>query len=191
MIKDASIAARYARALQLLLEKQSAKSGKPPLPALEQALAELQGLVKLVAPGTRVGKFLVDPQISPADRRAVLEHGLQGRVSPGVRVFADLLLRKKRIPLIASVAHEFQVLVERVKGLERATSVSAVPLTEDERRRLHAELERVTGKKIVIEYHVDPSLVGGAYVRIGDHVIDRSVRSLLETLANQLYEVSV
>ena len=191
MIKDASIAARYARALQLLTEKQAAKAGRPLLPMLEQAQAELSGLVQLVAPGTRAGRFLLDPQISPADRRRVLENGLQGKVSPGVRVFADLLVRKKRLSLIASIAHEFQAIVERVKGLERATAVSAVPLTEDERRRLHAELERVTGKKIVMELQVDASLVGGAYVRIGDHVIDRSVKTLLESLANQLYEVSV
>lgn len=191
MIQDASVAARYARALQILTEKQAAKAGQPALPGLEAALAELQGLVGIVAPGTRAGRFLLDPQISPLDRRRVLEQGLQGRISPGVRVFADLLLRKKRIGIIAAIAHEFQVIVERVKGLARATVVSAVPLNDGERQRLHGELERVTGKKIVLEAQVDASLVGGAYVRIGDRVIDRSVRSLLTSLANQLYEVSV
>lgn len=191
MIQDASVAARYARALQILTEKQAAKAGQPALPGLEAALAELQGLVGLVAPGTRAGRFLLDPQVSPLDRRKVLEQGLQGRISPGVRVFADLLLRKKRIGIIAAIAHEFQVIVERVKGLARATVVSAVPLNDGERQRLHGELERVTGKKIVLEAQVDASLVGGAYVRIGDRVIDRSVRSLLTSLANQLYEVSV
>src|SRR5689334_8533351 len=100
MIQDASVAARYARALRILTEKQSAKAGKPALPALETALAELQGLVGLVAPGTRGGRFLLDPQISPADRRRVLEQALKDRVSNGVRVFADLLLRKKRLGII-------------------------------------------------------------------------------------------
>jgi len=191
VIQDASVSGRYARALQILTEKQAAKNGQPVLAALETALVELQGLVTLVAPGTRVGKFLLDPQISPADRRRVLEQGLSGKVTPGVRVFADLLLRKKRISHIEAIAHEFQVIVERAKGLERTTVVSAVPLTDDERRRLHAELERYTGKKIVLDAKVDPSLVGGAYVRIGDRVIDRSVKNLLETIAHQLYEVSV
>ena len=191
MIKDASVAARYARALQILTEKQAAKGGHAPLAALEQTLGELQGLTKLLAPGTRVGKFLVDPQVSPADRRKLLDAGLQGKVLPSVRVFADLLLRKKRIGLIEAITHEFQAIVERVQGLERATVVSAVPLTPDEQKRLHGELERFTGKKIVLDVQVDASLVGGAYVRIGDRVIDRSVKTLLETIANQLYEVSV
>ena len=191
MIKDASVAARYARALQILTEKQAAKAGRALIPQLEQTLEELQGLAQLLAHGTRLGKFVLDPQIGPADRRRVLEQGLSGRVLPSVRVFADLLLRKKRLVLLGAIAHEFQVIVERAKGLERATVVSAVRLTDGERDRLHRELERFTAKKIVLESLVDASLVGGAYVRIGDRVIDRSVRSLLGSLAQQLYEVSV
>jgi len=181
LIKDTSIAARYARALQILTERQAAKNGKPTIALLEQTLEELQGVATLLAHGTRLGKFALDPQISPADRRKVLEQGLQGKVLPSVRVFADLLLRKKRLTLLAAIAHEFQVIVERAKGLERATVVSAV----------HGELEQFTRKKIVLEALIDPSLVGGAYVRIGDRVIDRSVKSLLGSLAQQLYEVSV
>ena len=191
MIKDASVAARYARALQILTEKQAAKANHAHIPLLEQTLEDLQGLSQLLAHGTRLGKFVLDPQISPADRRRVLEQGLERRVLPSVRVFADLLLRKKRIAMLDTIAHEFQVIVERAKGLERATVVSAVRLTDGERDRLHRELERFTGKKIVLESIVDASLVGGAYVRIGDRVIDRSVRSLLGSLAQQLYEVSV
>ena len=191
MIKDASISGRYARALQILTEKQAAKSGQSTIPVFERTLEELQGLAEIASPDTRLGKFLLDPQISPADRRKVLEQGLQGKVLPAVRVFADLLLRKKRFTMIASVAHEFKAIVERLKGLERATLVSAVGLTAAEQKRLHAELERYTGKQIVLEVQVDASLVGGAYVRIGDRVIDRSVKTLLETIANQLYEVSV
>ena len=191
MIKDASVAARYARALQILTEKQAAKAGRAPIPLLEQTLEELQGLAQLLAHGTRLGKFVLDPQISPADRRRVLEQGLAQHVLPSVRVFADLLLRKKRIALLEAIANEFQAIVERAKGLERAMVVSAVRLTDGERDRLHRELERFTGKKIVLESLVDASLVGGAYVRIGDRVIDRSVRSLLGSLAQQLYEVSV
>lgn len=191
MIKDASISGRYARALQILTEKQVAKAGQDLVALLERTLEELQGIALIASPDTRLGKFLYDPQISPADRRKVLDQGLQGKVLPSVRVFADLLLRKKRFHMIASVAHEFQAIVERIKGLERATLVSAVPLTSAEQKRLHTELERYTGKKIVLDVQVDASLVGGAYVRIGDRVIDRSVKTLLEAIANQLYEVSV
>ena len=191
MSQDASVAGRYARALLILTDKQAAKAGLDRLAVLDQTLAELQGLATLVRSGTRLGSYLLNPQVSPADRRKLLEHGLEGKVLPSVRVFADLLLRKRRLSMIDTVTHEFQSIVERAKGLERATLVSAVPLNEAERKRLHAELERVTGKHVVLGMQVDASLVGGAYVRIGDRVIDRSVKNLLETLAHQLFEVSV
>lgn len=191
MSQDSSIAGRYARALLLLTQRQVAKSGDALLPRLESTLAELDSLASLTAPRSRLGAFLVDPQVSPMDRRKVLEHGLKGRAMPSVQVFADLLLRKKRLGITGSIAREFKAIVERAKGLERATVVSAVPLQPAEVQRLHAELERVTGKKIVLEQELDPTLLGGAYVRIGDRVVDRTVSTLLETIAHQLYEVSV
>ena len=191
MSQNASIAGRYARALLLLTQRQAAKSSQPLVAQLDRTLSELDSLAGLTAPGTRLGNFLIDPQISPADRRKVLEQGLKGRAMPSVQVFADLLLRKKRIGITHAVALEFKAIVERAKGLERATVVSAVPLTEAEFTRLHTELERTTGKQIVLERQLEPSLLGGAYVRIGDRVVDRSVKTLLEAIAHQLYEVSV
>ena len=190
-MKNTSVAGRYAMALYLLTEKQQAKLGAPFLDLLQRSLEELRGLGTLLRPGTSLGDFLANPQVRPLDKRAVLEKGLKGRTLPSVQVFADLLLRKKRLVLIDAVTRDFQILVERAQGLQRATVVSAVALTEAERTRLHAELQKTTGKKIVLEAQVDPSLVGGAYVRIGDRVIDRSVKNLLQSISDQLYETSV
>ena len=191
MSQTSSIAGRYARALLLLTQRQAARSGEPLVAQLERTLAELDSLAALTAPHSRLGNFLLDPQISPADRRKVLEQGLKGRAMPSVQVFADLLLRKRRINITGAVAREFKAIVERAKGLERATVVSAVPLNQAELTRLHAELERMTGKQIVLTSEVDPALVGGAYARVGDRIVDRSVKSLLEAVAHQLFEVSV
>ena len=191
MSLDTSIAGRYARALQILIEKQAMKAEQAVIPMLERACDELEGVAKLVAPGSRIGSFLADPQISPEHRRAALSQGLTGRTMPAVQVFGDLLLRKRRINLAGAIAHQFRGIVERTKGLERAMVVSAAPLTADEIMRLQRELEAATGKKIVLEKQVDPALLGGAYVRIGDRVVDRSVKTLLEAIANQLQETSV
>jgi F-type H+-transporting ATPase subunit delta len=76
-------------------------------------------------------------------------------------------------------------------GIERAQVVSAVRLTDAERKKIHAELERLTGKSIKLTASVDDRLVGGALARIGDHVMDRSVRSLLDAIEQRLLETSV
>jgi F-type H+-transporting ATPase subunit delta len=134
---------------------------------------------------------LAHPKVSPQDKRRILGLALEGRAIQSVVVFADLLLRKKRLVLAADIAREFKALVDEAKGVQMATVVSAVALNDAERTRLLAELQTQTGKTIVLAEEVDPSLIGGAFVRIGDRVIDRSVKTLLEAVSHQLYEVSV
>jgi F-type H+-transporting ATPase subunit delta len=190
-MRETHVAGRYARALLLLIEGYARKSGEPLVPQLERALEDLRGLAAVVAPGSRVGDFLAHPQVRPDLKQAALRKGLEGRAARTVVVFADLLLRKHRLGVARDIVREFEALVERAQGVQRAQVVSAVPLTDDELARLHRELERNTGRKIVLAARVDPSIVGGAYVRIGDRIIDRSVTTLLESIAHQLYEVSV
>ena len=190
-MRDVSVAGRYARALYLLTEKNSARAAESLVARLEATLADLQSLAEVVAPGSRIGNFLSHPQVSPDDKRALLARGLEGRAQRSVQVFADLLLRKHRLVLVSVIATEFQTLVERAKGLQRTVVTSAVPLQEAEVTRLVAELERTTGKRIVLAQELDPSLLGGAYVRMGDRIIDRSVKTLLATISQQLYETSV
>ena len=190
-MKENNVASRYAKALLLLTEHQSSRGGTPLVAQLERTLEDLRGLAELVRPGARVGDLLSHPKVRPDDKRAVLKKALDGRVERSVVVFADLLLRKHRLAVMPGIVREFQALVERAQGVQRAQVFSAVPLTSAEHDRLHSELERVTGKKIRLAAGIDASLVGGAYVRIGDRIVDRSVKNLLETIATQLYDVSV
>lgn len=190
-MRETNVAGRYARALLLLAQHRTAKEAKPLVPLLERQLEDLRGLAEVVRHGTRVGDFLSHPQVKPQDKQRVLREGLAKRADPSVVVFADLLLRKKRLPLADQIAHEFETLVERAKGVVRAKLVSAVPFKPAEIERLHQELERSTKQHIVLTTEIDPSLVGGAYVRLGDRIVDRSVKTLLERITEQLQEVSV
>jgi F-type H+-transporting ATPase subunit delta len=156
-----------------------------------QALEDLKGTWEVLRPGTRAGTMLATPQVRLTDKRAALRATFEGRVLRTVVLFTDLLLRKKRLGELETIVHEFEALVERQQGVQRAHAVSAVPLATAERERLHRELERTTGKKIRMTSEVDASLLGGVLVRIGDRVIDRSVRTLLDTIEQQLMETSV
>ena len=181
-MKDLSLAGRYARALFIITERRQETVA---------ALADLKGVRDLLARGGSVAAFLDSPQVRLPDKRKLLGQALEGRCVRSVATFTDLLLRKKRLGLLPEVTGQFEALVEKAQGIRRAHAVSATPLAEAERARLHATLESWTHSKVKLTTEVDPSLLGGALVRIGDRVIDRTVRTLLDAIGNQLYEASV
>lgn len=190
-MRDTAVAGRYAQALHLLVQKKTGSGTPAYLEQLTTVHQDLLGLAELAKPGSRIGDFLASPEVRPQDKRDALKRGLGGRATPAVVVFADLLLRKKRMNIAPEIAREFGEIVDRAQGLQRAELVSAVPLMPAEKSRLVTELQRVTGHKIELTERLEPGLLGGAYVRIGDRVIDRSVKSLLEVIAQKLYETSV
>jgi len=181
-VKDVSVAARYARALFIITERRHETVA---------ALDDLKGVRDLLVPGSAVSAFLASPQVRTPDKRKLLGDVLGGRVARSVAVFADLLLRKKRLVLLPEVAGEYEALVEKLQGIRRAHVVSAVPLVEGERSRLHTTLESYTKSKVRLTSEVDASLLGGVLVRIGDRVVDRTVRTLLDSIGAQLREASV
>ena len=181
-LKDTVVAGRYTKGLFLFTEKRGETAG---------ALADLLGLRAVLEPGSAAERFLASPVVLPAEKRRALEQGLGGRVLRSVVLFLDLLLRKKRMGDFPVVVSEFEALVERSQGVQRAQVVSARPLETAERERLHRALERLTSATIRLEVDVDPELLGGALVRIGDRVIDRSARTLLRAMAERLQHVSV
>ena len=123
----------------------------------------------------------------PIDQRSVAVASLlKGTASAPVQNLIQLLLRRGRIEELARVAAEFRRLDDRRQGITHATVTSAAPLSQDEIRALTARLEQSSGGRIALATQVDESLLGGLVVRIGDRLIDGSVRGRLERLRNQL-----
>ena len=135
--------------------------------------------------------LLATPQVLLTDKRQALRRALEDKGLRSVVLFVDLLLRKKRLSEFETIVHEFESLVEKQQGIRRAQVVSAIPLTGAELDRLHTKLEEITGSRIRLASATDPDLIGGALVRIGNRVIDRSVRTLLEAIEQQLSETAV
>jgi F-type H+-transporting ATPase subunit delta len=139
-----------------------------------------------VAGDERSLAVLANPAI-PIDQRATaLDALLGGRVTEGAANLVRLLLRRGRIEDLPRVAAEFRRLDDDRQGITHATATSATELTQDEIRALTARLEQSTGGRIALGVEVDPSLLGGLVVRVGDRLIDGSVRGRLERLRNQL-----
>ena len=123
----------------------------------------------------------------PVERRAeVLTELVGGRISTPAQNLVQLLLRRGRMEELPRVAAEFRRLDDRRQGVTNAIATSAIPLTPDEVRALTQRLEQTTGGRIALEERVDPSVLGGLIVRVGDRLIDGSVRGRLERLRTKL-----
>ena len=135
--------------------------------------------------GSELLAILANPSLPLEQRTNVARQVFDGLSAPA-RNLVLLLVRRGRIEQLPRVAAEFRRLDDRRQGITHATASSAAPLTDTEVRALTARLEQLTGGRIALQTDVDESLIGGLVVRVGDRLIDGSVRGRLERLRNQL-----
>ena len=169
-----SAARRYAEALLALGPDQ-------------HAVLELRTSLEKLAPVfdrvTIAG--LRDPSVPMKQRVEALSAALGGEPDT-VRSLMVLLLETDRIALVPQIALAFGDLVDRREGIAKARVTTAVPLDETAQRELVRRLERTSGMKLRATFAVDPTLIGGAKVQIGDHLIDSSIYAKLTALGRQL-----
>ena len=135
--------------------------------------------------GSELMAVLANPAL-PLEERQTVARKVFDRLSRPVGNLIQLLVRRGRIEQLPRVASEFGRLDDRRQGIVHATATSASALTDTEVRALTARLEQMTGGRIALQTDVDESLIGGLVVRVGDRLIDGSVRGRLERLRNQL-----
>ncbi|MCC5795150.1 MAG: F0F1 ATP synthase subunit delta [Chromatiales bacterium] len=111
---------------------------------------------------------------------------LTGTSSAPGRGLLLLLAENRRLQCLPEIAAQFAVLRARAENAVEVEVHSATELDEQERRRLTEALERRLGKQVRLSLSVDQKLLGGAWIRVGDQVIDGSVRARLEKLANAM-----
>jgi F-type H+-transporting ATPase subunit delta len=174
MALSGSAARRYAEALvELARDKR----------AVDETRGSLEKLAPVFDRVTVAG--LRDPSVPMKQRVDALTSAL-GSEPDVVRSLLILLLETDRIALVPQIALAFGDLVDRREGIAKAQITTAVPLDERARRELVQRLERESGRKLRATFAVDPTLIGGAKVQIGDHLIDSSVHAKLIALGRQL-----
>ncbi len=146
---------------------------------------ELDSAAEIVAE-ERIGRALANPSIPVGTRTATAESTFGPLVGRQVLNLIGLMLRRGRIQELPRLAAEFRRLDDARQGITHASATSASSLTPDEVQALTLRLEQFTGGHVELDVQVDPSLLGGVVVRVGDRLIDGSVRSRLERLRNQL-----
>lgn len=144
-----------------------------------QSVAEVLAVPELAA-------VLRNRGIAAETRSTILRDAAPGRLDKEGLNLAVLLLENRRLEEAAGVLAEFDALADAAEGRVRAQAVTAVELGEDERRRLEQDLAARFGGKVRLETDVDPDILGGLVLRIGDHLVDASVRTRLQQLRRRL-----
>ena len=173
------VARRYAQALTE--EAQQAES----LDALDADVAMLQ---ETLDGSHELVRLLGSPVVPRAKKEAVLVRLFEGKVSDLSLRFLRLLVEKQREGSLPDVLDAYRQLRDERTGTVEASVRTAKPLSPDEAERLRAALASRAGASVRMRIDVDPSLIGGLVVQLGDVVYDRSVRHQLESLRGQLAE---
>ena len=118
-------------------------------------------------------------------KHRLIEAGL-GDLPRGPLNLAHILVNKGRVGLAGEIAGQFEKMVEDHQGLARARATTAVELSDADRQALLQRLRDSTGRQVLLETDVDPAILGGVVVQIGDRLIDGSTRSRLEALRDSL-----
>jgi F-type H+-transporting ATPase subunit delta len=173
-----SLARRYARAV---VEIGTANHN------LDKLGADLRALAGAMHTSAELITVLTNPAIRRADRRRVLD-GLLTRVSatPHSRNLVYLLLDGERLASLPAISREVDAMIEARAGRVVAEVTSARPLDAAQLSQITAALEKLSGKKVAVTKHEDPSLLGGVVAKLGDTVYDGSLRTQLHTLRDAL-----
>jgi len=178
---DTRVASRYAQALFDVASKQN---------IVQSVSDDLNGLTATLTREANFREFMANPANNRDNKLKLIEGVFSDRITALTMHLVRLLLDKRRENLLPAVAASFETLRRESSNTLFAEITSAMPLSEPERKSLTAKLESQSKKKVEASYAVDPSLLGGVMVQLGDYVLDGTVRGSLNRLKDKLlYDV--
>ena len=168
-------AKRYSQAVfEIALERKE----------LDKWQSDLRKIVSLSEDATVIA-FLESPRFHFDDKVRLLSERLSD-INPIALNLVYLLVARGGLRMVGDIADGYQRLLDNYRGIERAEVITAVPLDDEDRQRLQERLSAVVGKKALLKPKVDSSVVGGIVARIGDRLLDGSIRSQLMALKKEL-----
>jgi F-type H+-transporting ATPase subunit delta len=175
MLKGA-IARRYAGAIFEIGLKQH---------ALDRTLEDVKGIAQVYAHRT-LAYLLREPKIPTQRKETAVRQALAGNVLPSSLNLALLVVQRELVVLMPNIGRELEQLVLNYHNQAVAEVTTATKLDDAQMALIKKALERRTGKEVLLETKVQPDILGGVIARVGDQVIDGSIRYRLSALRQQL-----
>jgi len=177
-MKNLKIARRYAKAL-LIIGKEDDKA--------ESYKEELDRFSDLIAREKELEQAITNPLYIVGGRKKVLQAVIDKTgISKVMASFLLLLFDKGRFGFLSDINEFYKKLADELKGVVRASLVSATELSSETVGKIRTTLSKKTGKDIILEVEQDPSLIGGIVSRIGDLVLDGSIKTQLLNMRESL-----
>ncbi len=179
---DISVARRYAAALFGMAKKRNE------VDAVATNLREVAD----VARGSRdLMGVMHHPLLTLDKKKSILRQVFGGQIRPDVEKFLFLVVQKNRAVMLPQIVTEFNRMADEFRGEADAEAVTATPLSPEQIGALQNALLQKFGVRVRLQTRVDPEVLGGLQVRVGDKLIDATVRTKLERLSEQLKRVKV
>lgn len=172
-----SVARRYAAAF-FDLAKESGK--------LEEMQQELQTVSDALQANRELKKVFYHKMIREKDKKEVVRAVFEGRISATTMNFLFLLVDKKREEYLDLIIQAYVRMANEARNIMDAGVISAIELAPSDIKELQERLSAITGKNVRLQTQVDPKILGGLVVRVGDRVIDGSISKRLQMLKNNM-----
>lgn len=159
---------------------------------VDDLLGEIGQLQKVLQENEDFGRLMTHPKINKNEKIQVVTNVFKGRISDELLGFLTIIISKDRYQEIDGILEYFLTEVKKYKGIGVATVTTAVPLREEQRRKVEQRLLDTTDyKSMEIHYKQDAALIGGMVIRIGDRVVDSSISTKLNELQKDLLKVQI
>ena len=159
---------------------------------IDVLLEEILQLQKVLSDNKDFGRLMNHPKIINEEKIQVARNVFEGRVSDELLGFLTIIISKDRYKDIDAILDYFVAEVKRHKGIGVATVTTALPLRQEQCRKIEQRLLDTTDYvKMEMHYEVEEALIGGMVVRIGDRVVDSSIRTKLNELQKELLKVQI
>lgn len=178
-MKQLILAKRYAKAIFSLGKEQ----GK-----VEAYADALDAIAELFStPDLQLEDALTNPLYPVEARQKVMD-----KVASSVKAdkimtgFLNLLIEKKRVDVVPEIALAVREMLDSEENISHGSVTSAIKLDKKLLGKIQATLEKITGNKVILETQVDPSIIGGIVAKVGDLVLDGSIRTQLNGLKESI-----
>lgn len=153
---------------------------------------EVQGILLVLKDNIELNKLMNHPKITKEEKNKIIEEIFKGRISDELTGFLHIIVTKDRYNEITNIFEYFIHRVREFKNIGLAYVSSAVELKEEQKAELVRKLLQITKfNQIDVNYTIDQALIGGMIIRIGDRVIDSSIKTRLHEMSKSLSKLQI